>query len=262
MRLPPPTATRRRLLHSVALLCASMQGPQHWRSVAAFENRLPPDELELKYKSPRTPGPKPTNLGPYAGNSLQPCIDGKPHCFSSTPETFEDNDLFNADYGATAGWLVEPFKYDKPLSDAFRDIQTAIASYVPGQRGIDGGGFKVFDQKADANSAYVYVQFESRRKGYIDDMEFALKDGICNVRTSSRLGYLDAGVNAKRFNWFADRLGSTAGWRTSPLLRKGHEEYFSLNGVSDSDMMANANAAAIKPGKVKIEGAGFRPPGL
>ena len=93
-------------------------------------------------------------------------------------------------------------------------------------------------------------------------MEFALKDGICNVRTSSRLGYLDAGVNAKRFNWFADRLGSTAGWRTSPLLRKGHEEYFSLNGVSDSDMMANANTAAIKPRKVKIEGAGFRPPGL
>jgi hypothetical protein len=60
---------------------------------------------------------------------------------------------------------------------------------------------------------------------------------VCNVRTSSRLGYLDMGVNAKRLNWFAERLGSTPGWKTRPLLKKGHEEYFSLNGVTDQDMM-------------------------
>eukprot|EP00965_Chrysotila_dentata_P051183 1696311-Pleurochrysis_carterae.AAC.5 len=44
----------------------------------------------------------------------------------------------------------------------------------------------------------MYVQYESLRRGYIDDVEFALAKGIVNVRTSSRVGYLDLGVNAKR----------------------------------------------------------------
>lgn len=167
------------------------------RSSWAFENRLPPDEVELKYKTPRTPGPKPTDLGPTESGGLKPCIDGKPHCFSTTPETFEDFDLFNADYGTTSDWLAVPFKYDKPLSDALADVKAAIAAYPPGQSGIDGGGFKVMSETKSSESAYVYVQFESRRRGYIDDMEFSLKDGIMHVRTSSRLGYLDMGVNAK-----------------------------------------------------------------
>ena len=75
----------------------------------------------------------------------------------------------------------------------------------------------------------------------VDDVEFALGSGVANVRTSSRIGYTDMGVNAKRFNWFADRLGGTAGWATRPLRSKGHEEYFSLNGVSDKDMATRAS---------------------
>ena len=78
----------------------------------------------------------------------------------------------------------------------------------------------------------------------------------------TRLGYLDYGVNAKRLNWFADRLGATSGWKTSPLLKKGHEEYFALNSLSDSDMKAGANVAVVKAEKVKIDGVSFRPPGL
>ena len=49
----------------------------------------------------------------------------------------------------------------------------------------------------DYTQAYLYVQFESRRRGYIDDVEFLLADGTMQLRTSSRLGYLDLGVNAK-----------------------------------------------------------------
>ena len=85
--------------------------------------------------------------------------------------------------------------------------QGAIAAYPPGQRGIDGGGFKIVSEKSDARSAYVYVLFESLRKGYVDDVEFSLQDGVCNFRTSSRLGYLDLGVNAKRYSYFADAVG-------------------------------------------------------
>jgi len=221
----------------------------------AFENRLPPDEVELKYKTPRSPGPKPTDIGPRDTGGLKSCIDGKPHCFSSTPETFEDNDLFNADYGgASAEWLVQPFKYDLPLAEALVDVKTAISEYPPGQAGVDGGGFKVVAESAKADRAYLYVQFESRRRGYIDDMEFSLRDGTVQVRTSSRLGYLDMGVNAKRFNWFANRLGGLKGWSTQPILSKGHEEYFALNGVSDRDV-TNQNAkavAVVKTEKTKL----------
>merc|ERR1719247_3084873 len=113
MRVTPAAAevSRRAALHVLAPLLFAAAPPP--RSALAFENRLPPDEVELKYKSPRTTGPKPTDLGPRGANELRPCIDGKPHCFSSTPEVFEDNDLFNADYGTTSEFLVEPFRYSK-----------------------------------------------------------------------------------------------------------------------------------------------------
>ncbi len=231
MRSPTTLAPRRAVLSSALALIATTQPA---RQAIAFDNRLPPDELELKYKSPRTPGPKPMDLGPRGKNGLKSCIDGKPHCFSSSAETFDDADLFNADSGST-DWLVEPFKYDKPLAEAVSELKDVIASYPPGQNGIDGGGFKLMDSKVSGDtSAYLYVQFESLRKGYIDDFEIALADGVANVRTSSRLGYLDLGVNAKRYQWFADKLGKTKGWKTTPLRMKGHEEYFSQNRLPES----------------------------
>ena len=107
---------------------------------SAFENRLPVDEMELKYKTPRTKGPKPTDLGPRAGGGLKPCLDGKPHCFSTTAVTFDDSDLYEADSGPPEEWLVSPFTYQKPLAEAVADVRSAIGAYPPGQRGIDGGG--------------------------------------------------------------------------------------------------------------------------
>uniref|UniRef100_A0A7S0NUA3 Uncharacterized protein n=1 Tax=Calcidiscus leptoporus TaxID=127549 RepID=A0A7S0NUA3_9EUKA len=218
----------------------------------AFENRLPPDEIELKYKAPRTAGPKPTDLGPRQGNALKPCLDGKPHCFSTSREELDDNDLYNADYGQTNEWLVRPFTYAKSLAEAVDDVKGLITAYPPGQRGIDGGGFKVISETVTASSAYFYVQFESLRRGYVDDMEFALGDGVMNVRTSSRLGYLDMGVNAKRFNFFAQRLSHISGWNTALIVSKGHEEYFSLNRVADKDVLNEAQGIHTKTEKVKI----------
>lgn len=166
-----PSVSRRAALHAVAPLLLSALPALQQRPAEAFENRLPPDELELKYKSPRTPGPKPMDIGPREGGKLKSCIDGKPHCFSSTPEVFEDDELYNADYGTTQGWLVEPFRYDaavKSTAEALADVKQAVAAYPPGQRGIDGGGFRVVSESSGPDSAYLYVQFESLRKGYVD----------------------------------------------------------------------------------------------
>jgi len=231
-----PTVSRRVALNTALALPLPAFLP---RPAGAFDNRLPPDELQLKYKVPRTAGPKPTDIGiqdSKTPNALKPCTDDKPHCFSSSPGTFEDADLYGAGFGETAPpWLVDPFTYEKPLAEAFADVKDAIAGYQVGQRGIDGGGFKLIDATTTDEVAYVYAQFESLRKGYIDDMEFAMYKGTCNVRTSSRLGYLDRGVNAKRYQWFADALRSK-GWKTTPLRRKGHEFYFDSNELKDSDM--------------------------
>ena len=190
-----PTLSRRATLHTA--LALPLATVTTLRPAESFENRLPPDEMELKYKSPRTPGPKPTDIGVQGadGNALKPCTDGKPHCFSSSPERLEDADLYDADYGQmTASWLVDPFKYDKPLAEAVADVKDTVAAYDVGQRGIDGGGFKLVREGSKGEAAYIYAQFESMRKGYVDDMEWAMYKGTCNVRTSSRIGYTDSGM--------------------------------------------------------------------
>ena len=61
---------------------------------------------------------------------------------------------------------------------------------------------------------------------------------------ASRLNY-QAGVNAKRYEWFADALRAK-GWTTTPLRRKGHEEYFDANGITDIDMTKLVAPLGIK----------------
>ena len=66
------------------------------------------------------------------------------------------------------------------------------------------------------------------------------------------------GVNAKRYQWFAERLGSTSGWTTTPLRSKGHEEYFALNNISDKDLVSKDEGVApvSMTEKVKLPDAG------
>jgi hypothetical protein len=49
-------------------------------------------------------------------------------------------------------------------------VLEVINTYKPGQGGIDEGGFKVITSTPD----YLYVQFESGKRGYVDDFEIAL----------------------------------------------------------------------------------------
>ena len=96
----------------------------------------------LKYPSPKTPGPKPGDIGPRDGGALKPCIDGKPHCFSSSAENFDDE--FN-NGELPEDWLVDPFRFDKSAAEAMADLKDAVAAYPPGQRGIDGADSKSLD---------------------------------------------------------------------------------------------------------------------
>jgi hypothetical protein len=64
---------------------------------------------------------------------------------------------------------------------------------------------------------------------------------------------LDLGVNAKRYNYFADAVGAVQGWTTVVLRSKGHEEYFALNGVTDADMVFSGAGSKAAKMVVKAE---------
>lgn len=48
---------------------------------------------------------------------------------------------------------------------------------------------------------------------------------IFQVRSSSRLGFLDLGVNAKRLNWISKALRAK-GWTAPAITRDTHSDYF------------------------------------
>ena len=191
----------------------------------AFDNALPGVESNI------SPAPAP-ELGIKKNGGLTPCLDGKPHCFSSTT-TVGQNAVDTNKIGRD--WIVKPWTYSgMSVLGALTDLQGAIKAYPPGQSGIDEGGFSVKKVKVPNDPdepAYLLVQFQARA-GYIDDVEFLAQDGVVQVRTSSRVGYLDYGTNAKRYNWFAKKLGATKGWKTSPINVKEHLEYAELNELS------------------------------
>lgn len=55
---------------------------------------------------------------------------------------------------------------------------------------------------------YLYAEYESVLMGFVDDVEFWLPSGqkIVHVRSASRLGYSDLGVNRKRIEDVRSRL--------------------------------------------------------
>jgi len=193
-----------------------------------------PNKISNQYDDrPKQRGTKPKGLGvamrkdmvgeEYLG--LSPC-GAAPNCFCST-DNIEDSPDTN----------IPPFKWPaKQFSsheDAFHQLYEVVKAYEPGQANIDGGGFEVvtFDPKA----GYLYVQFESLKNGFIDDLELALvsndkdEDAI-QVRSSSRLGYLDFGVNAKRINYLAKNLRSK-GWDAPGVEYETHRGYAEENGL-------------------------------
>jgi uncharacterized protein (DUF1499 family) len=52
----------------------------------------------------------------------------------------------------------------------------------------------------DSNDSYLYAEFTSKLMGYVDDVEFYLdrSQNVLHVRSASRLGKSDLGVNRKR----------------------------------------------------------------
>jgi uncharacterized protein (DUF1499 family) len=59
---------------------------------------------------------------------------------------------------------------------------------------------------------YLYAEFRSRLLGFVDDVELLFDEnaGVFHVRSASRLGRRDFGVNRKRVELLRSKLQSAA----------------------------------------------------
>ncbi|RMF68804.1 MAG: DUF1499 domain-containing protein [Cyanobacteria bacterium J069] len=119
------------------------------------------------------PGTRPTNLGVKDGK-LAAC-PGSPNCVSSqTP-------------AADAEHSIAPLSYSGTPAEAIAQLKSIIGT-IPRT--------KIITESAD----YLYAEFASALLGFVDDVEFYVDEaaGVIQVRSASRLGKSDLGVNRKR----------------------------------------------------------------
>lgn len=211
---------RAAMASAVATLGAALGLPGFGR---AFENALP----EIAQYPRRTPGRQPDELGLKVrklnrfDESLGPVLKGcgyGPNCFSTTGDP-DDPQITT---------LLTPWRAPAgvPPAEAFKQLEEVLRAYPPGQQNVDGGGFRILT----AADGYIYAQFESLKKGRLDDVEFAVnKDGSVQVRSAGRTGLkADYGSNARRLNYLSAQLRAK-GWAAPEITKDTYPYYFSMN---------------------------------
>ena len=124
-------------------------------------------------------GKRPTNIGIQSGQ-LTPC-PGTPNCVNSQSQ--------NAQHS------IKPLTYDSTPTEAMANLKTVIQSLER---------TKIITETEN----YLYAEFTSKLMGYVDDVEFLLDDKakVIHVRSASRLGQSDLGVNRKRIETIRTKL--------------------------------------------------------
>ena len=127
-------------------------------------------------------GTRPDNLGVHDARLAQP---------KRTPNNVNSQ----ADRNADAEHYIEPLRC---AGDA-RLAWAALRQVVDGMQRV-----KVISSEPN----YLYAEFSTRLMGYVDDVEFYLdeKDGVIQVRSASRLGRSDFGVNRGRIESIRAKL--------------------------------------------------------
>ncbi|MEG4229230.1 DUF1499 domain-containing protein [Microcoleus sp. N9_B2] len=116
-------------------------------------------------------GKRPANIGIQSGK-LAAC-PSSPNCVSSFSQDAEHK--------------IEPLAYVSSPTEAMAKLKGAIESY---------GKTKIIT----ATDNYLYAEFTTALMGFVDDVEFLVDDGakVIHVRSASRLGQSDLGVNRSR----------------------------------------------------------------
>mmetsp|Transcript_21191 Transcript_21191/g.46228 ORF Transcript_21191/g.46228 Transcript_21191/m.46228 type:complete len:366 (+) Transcript_21191:60-1157(+) len=240
--------SRRELLGGMIVFAAAAAATTTTTSPAhAFSNAIPEaktykDRAKRRGNPPKDLGVLPRTTEGIDGSLTAPGLrtcDGNPNCFSTTgDELLEDRQQHGVDF-LVAPW-VPPGGETRPI----RTIAAVVAAYEPGQGGVDGGGFALVKETDN----YLYYQFEALKKGYIDDLEFAAiaiptatatAGGVSNdndndndnapvavqVRSASRVGVTDFGVNAVRLNYISGKLRAK-GWSIAEITPETHRDYW------------------------------------
>jgi uncharacterized protein (DUF1499 family) len=107
-----------------------------------------------------------------ADGKLTPCPDS-PNCVSSQSEDPRH--------------YIEPLHFTGPLEVARKKLIQVLHSM---------GGVKIITE----TNNYFHVAFTSRLFRFVDDVEFYIVENgsVIHVRSASRVGYSDLGVNRKR----------------------------------------------------------------
>ncbi|KGF71525.1 hypothetical protein DO97_17795 [Neosynechococcus sphagnicola sy1] len=116
-------------------------------------------------------GKRPTNLGIKNGK-LAPCPNS-PNCVSSQAQD--------------AAHAIAPLGYRSTPEQAMAHLKQVVQS-LPRNRIVT------------VTRNYLYVEFTSALMGFVDDVEFYLEEStkVIQVRSASRLGKSDLGVNRQR----------------------------------------------------------------
>jgi uncharacterized protein (DUF1499 family) len=124
-------------------------------------------------------GNRPTTIGVQAGK-LAPC-PGTPNCVSSQSQE--------------ATHKIEPLTYKSTPQEAIADLKKVIQSLPK---------TKIITETEN----YLYAEFTSKLMGFVDDVEFLIDDNakVIHVRSASRLGKSDLGVNRQRIETLRAKL--------------------------------------------------------
>ncbi len=125
-------------------------------------------------------GTRPSNLGVKDGKLL--VCPPKKNCVSSQVEPSDSH-------------FIQPYKYSSDLSTAFSELKSLLEKQ---------------DRVTIITAAdnYLNAEFKSRLMGYVDDVEFYFDDSkkLVHIRSASRLGSSDWGVNRKRIESIREQL--------------------------------------------------------
>ncbi len=116
-------------------------------------------------------GKRPSNLG-VSDAQLAPCSSA-PNCVSSDASDEEH--------------AIAPFQLADPAAEVWQRAREAVSELPRTRIVTDEGG-------------YLHAECRSAVFGFVDDLELHLRDeeGIIAVRSASRVGHSDLGVNRRR----------------------------------------------------------------
>lgn len=126
-------------------------------------------------------GNRPTNIG--INNSQLAACPATPNCVSSQAPASDTEHS------------IAPLKFNGDPTNAMANLKQVIQS-MPRTTIVK------------ETNDYLYVEFASKLMGFVDDVEFYIDGGNNNiqVRSASRLGQSDLGVNRKRIEEIRSKL--------------------------------------------------------